>query len=242
MSVVGEAVAGAAAGAAAGAVVTTGCNLLIQPLIDRRKQGRQLARSRLGVYIPGSGRMMEFTSTTTNTKSLTPFLKKDGWLKEYLNQPVIDLSELASALQAVNQLPQRTVANVDIEDTVMVLGTIDPVKKLEGILVAFKKGFLDKTGPAARRVPWKLLHDAELPGDWSLDNYQLLDIWFALHCEFIFPIDDEKVIAAANTYHRICKWPREPNRSPPPTVFLYHGTSSSQWNDSSVLSKQTRFT
>lgn len=207
----------AEAAIAGGALLVSVGDVAVRPLINRYKRGRAVARDGLAVYIPGSGRLMDFTSDKANRQALAASIKGQKWIRAYLEPTVIKLTELISALLAVRLIAAIPPGAARLEVAVQVLGTVDPVRKLEGILLAERVGFLNIPLPSPSssptvvsvdsqpqaRVPWELLKDAEVPADPWWDDPKLLDIWFALHCEYIFPVAPPRVLAAANTLHRI---------------------------------------
>jgi len=213
----------AAVAAGVGVLVSTG-TVVARPAINRYREGRALARQGLAVYVPGSGRLLDFTPGERATQiALKAVLTEEKWLAAYLTPPVIDLGELVAALQAVRLLENPLPGGGRLEPAVQVLGTRKPVQKLEGILLAVHHGFLfqppttqdgaarvDAGGHAPNpppahttRVPWRLLTDAAEPdARWRADPV-LIDIWFALHCPYVFPVARGRVLAAAATYARI---------------------------------------
>lgn len=191
---------------AGGSLAVSVGDVVVRPLIDRYKRGRAVARDGLAVYVPGSGRLMDFTSDTAKRKAIAERIKGEKWIRSYLEPPVIKLSELISALLAVRLISPIPPNAPPLENAVQVLGTVDVVCKLEGILLAETTGFLNVPSPPAQpdeRVPWELLNHAEVPAEPWREDAKLLDIWFALHCEYIFPVAPSRVLAAANTFHRI---------------------------------------
>lgn len=165
----------AVVGFVGGALVGVAGNAVLAPMIDRFKAGRQISRSRPAVYIPGEGRMIDFDSTEKNRSHYREYLKREKWIVQYLKPVVINLAELASALSATKLLVVEQTALMQIENTVMVLGTTDPSQKLEGIMLAFKDGFL-QARTEQLSVPWELLHAANRPVEPWVNDFKLLEI------------------------------------------------------------------